>query len=693
MALNIISRREIGVWRSRAITFCLTAIVIAGPVIAATQIGDYVWLDADGDGIQDGGESAVQNVTVNIRLSSNDALYASTTTNSSGNYAFDVVAGTYYVEFVSPDGYTFSAKGEGADATADSDADPDGKSDSFTVDGTGGDDDPDIDCGLIEPTSVGDLVFQDLDGDGVQDAGDAGVANIAVQLWYAGGDAAVGGGDDVQVDATTSDGDGAYSFANLVAARNYYLKIVPPAGYGVSPLDSGGDDTADNDFDPDTAKLYTAIFAIAYSEENQDVDAGIFETVTFRGRVWDDDDGDGVRDDGEGDLAANATVKLYDAGADGAVGGGDDTEQDTTDTKTTYNFADVAPGTYYIKVTAPAGSDFVRQNLGGDDDVDSDVDDSTGVSPLFTVTSGYADIVVDAGLNAFGSVSGLIWNDADNDGVKDGGETGAKDLAVSLYTAGDDGDVGTDDDVFVAADTTAADGTYQITKVVAGDYYAKFSEPTGFAYSPQDQGGNDTTDSDADPNDGRTAEFAVADSTDTANIDCGLRVDTDGDGTADDEDGCPDDVDKIAAGDCGCGELDTDTDDDGEADCNDNCPDDDNANQRDLDGDGVGDACDNCPSTANANQADANANGIGDACETDEDIPVADEPEQPTITIDDDDATASGTDGTASTAETDAETTDDAPPGFFPFCGLLGFGNYMLMIVTYGAFLTWRRRK
>ena len=49
-------------------------------------------------------------------------------------------------------------------------------------------------------------------------------------------------------------------------------------------------------------------------------------------------------------------------------------------------------------------------------------------------------------------------------------------------------------------------------------------------------------------------------------------VDSDGDGTRDCNDGCPNDPDKIATGQCGCGVADTDSDNDGVANCNDNCP-------------------------------------------------------------------------------------------------------------------------
>jgi hypothetical protein len=51
-------------------------------------------------------------------------------------------------------------------------------------------------------------------------------------------------------------------------------------------------------------------------------------------------------------------------------------------------------------------------------------------------------------------------------------------------------------------------------------------------------------------------------------------TDTDGDGTPDVEDGCPEDADKLDPGACGCGIPDLDTDEDGVPDCLDGCPED-----------------------------------------------------------------------------------------------------------------------
>ncbi|GEM_PF-3061692 len=84
-------------------------------------------------------------------------------------------------------------------------------------------------------------------------------------------------------------------------------------------------------------------------------------------------------------------------------------------------------------------------------------------------------------------------------------------------------------------------------------------------------------------------------------------LDADADGTPDVLDGCPDDPEKTAPGQCGCGQVDVDSDGDGVADCVDQCPDD---PMNDSDGDGVCDSGDLCPGQDDL--LDANADGAPD---------------------------------------------------------------------------------
>ncbi|MBK9272727.1 MAG: T9SS type A sorting domain-containing protein [Saprospiraceae bacterium] len=98
--------------------------------------------------------------------------------------------------------------------------------------------------------------------------------------------------------------------------------------------------------------------------------------------------------------------------------------------------------------------------------------------------------------------------------------------------------------------------------------------------------------------------------------------DSDGDGTADCNDGCPTDPNKIAAGQCGCGVADTDNDGDGTANCNDGCPNDSGKTtpgicgcglpDTDSDGDGTADCNDGCPTDPNKITAGQCGCGVAD---------------------------------------------------------------------------------
>ncbi|GAA1850729.1 choice-of-anchor G family protein [Myceligenerans crystallogenes] len=92
-------------------------------LVAAGTIGDLVWDDANGDGIQDAGEPGVPDVTVNL-LDAAEMQVGTTTTDADGAYLFtELPPGDYTVEFVAPDGTTFTTQDAGDDAT-DSDPDP-----------------------------------------------------------------------------------------------------------------------------------------------------------------------------------------------------------------------------------------------------------------------------------------------------------------------------------------------------------------------------------------------------------------------------------------------------------------------------------------------------------------------------------------------------------------------------------------
>src|SRR5204863_5047269 len=80
--------------------------------------------------------------------------------------------------------------------------------------------------------SIGNRVWQDSNGNGIQDPGEPGLAGVTVQLLAA---------DGLVSATTTTDSTGAYNFAN-VPPGSYSVAVQPPAGYAFATKDAGGND-------------------------------------------------------------------------------------------------------------------------------------------------------------------------------------------------------------------------------------------------------------------------------------------------------------------------------------------------------------------------------------------------------------------------------------------------------------------
>lgn len=94
---------------------------------SCASIGDYVWVDTDGDGLQDPDEPALAGATVQL-FESDGSLVATAITSLEGAYNFfDVSAGDYYLEFdpstsVYDTLFAFTDANVGANDSIDSDA-------------------------------------------------------------------------------------------------------------------------------------------------------------------------------------------------------------------------------------------------------------------------------------------------------------------------------------------------------------------------------------------------------------------------------------------------------------------------------------------------------------------------------------------------------------------------------------------
>ncbi|MEM7532457.1 MAG: SdrD B-like domain-containing protein, partial [Chloroflexota bacterium] len=206
-------------------------------------LGDKVWEDLDGDGIQDTGEPGVPNVTVQL-LTPSGTVLETTTTDADGMYLFDgLVPDDYKARFVLPSGYDeFTDQDAGIDETADSDADPtDGETDIITLGLS--EVNLDVDAGIVRLVSLGNFVWEDLNADGTQDAGEPGISGVDVELFEV--------GNTSPLDSTTTDSNGLYEFTDLQPGE-YYVVFEKPTGFEFTDRDEGSDDTVDSDANPNS---------------------------------------------------------------------------------------------------------------------------------------------------------------------------------------------------------------------------------------------------------------------------------------------------------------------------------------------------------------------------------------------------------------------------------------------------------
>lgn len=288
-------------------------------------IGDFVWNDLDGDGVQDGGEPGLSGVTVYFDANGNGMLDGgedSKVTDGSGAYRFDNLAANTYTLRVDtttvPSGFQRTAGGA-----------------SHVEVLFAGEQNTTVDFGFQQQNAtIGDFVWNDLNGNGVQEGGEAGLAGVRVYLDLNANGLLDGG----EPQATTSTG-GAYGFTGL--ARGVYAVRIDgttvPNGFemtgGVEPLSvtlvaGENDQTADFGF------------------QQQDATIGDF--------VWDDLNGNGVQEAGEPGLAG---VSVYlDLNANGSLDGGEPTK--LTSGSGAFDFTNLPIGSYKVRIdsaTLPLG--------------------------------------------------------------------------------------------------------------------------------------------------------------------------------------------------------------------------------------------------------------------------------------------------------------------------------------------------
>jgi len=305
--------------------------------VLPASIGDYVWNDADGDGLQDvdeGGDSQPDGINgVTLRLyrddgdsvfepGADDLLTATQVTAGNGAYSFTLLPpGSYWVDVdeTSPAlaGYFFIAGSQSG---------PEPKLVSLSA----GQNYTTADFGYAGKGTVSGVVFYDWNSDGSQGLNEAGIDNVEVCLYRdSDGSGDYSAGDQQQGCQQTASGGG-YSFTGQLPGRYFVVQTQPGGLQSTTPNIRTVD-----------------LIVIGPGGSSTDNNFGEIVYVKLGGFVYVDSDGDGVRDPGENTGLYNVPLQI--TGADVA---GNSVGVNQTSVAGDYLASGLLPGTY--TVTAPS---------------------------------------------------------------------------------------------------------------------------------------------------------------------------------------------------------------------------------------------------------------------------------------------------------------------------------------------------
>ena len=438
-------------------------------------------------------------MTVDLLNGSGTSTIAVTTTDSNGAYHFTGLApGSYEVQFVAPGGDVFTVQSAGGNPALDSNPNSTGLTGPITL--TSGQTDNTIDAGVYKLASIGDYVWFDANGNGLQDAGtETGVAGVTVDLLNSTGSSTIA--------VTTTDSNGAYHFTSLTPGA-YEVKFVAPGGDTFTTQTVGGNPALDSN--PDSTGV-TAPVTLTSGQVDNTIDAGLVSSsgAAIGDYVWVDNNADGVQNPGTETGLAGVTVDLLNGSGTSTIA------VTTTDSNGFYHFTSLTPGAYEVKFIAPGTDVFTTQTVGSNPAIDSNPNPTTGITAPITLTSGQTDNTVDAGLYQKAAIGDYVWFDTNEDGVQSSGETGVAGVTVELLNA-----AGTST---LATTTTDSAGAYHFTNLTPGTYEVQFIKPSGDVFTTQMAGGNPALDSNPNASTGITAPITLTSGQTDNTIDAGLQ--------------------------------------------------------------------------------------------------------------------------------------------------------------------------
>jgi len=413
--------------------------------LIAPSVSGFVYLDANNNGIKDQNENGLPGVQVALSGTNDlgNAVSLTLNTDASGFFQFsNLRPGTYTLTETPPANYL-----QGKDAIGSLGGTLNGTQMSGIVLGSGSQG-ANYDFAHLTPATVSGFVYVDANNDGVKEQGENGLPGVQVTLAGTNDQ-----GTPVSQTATT-DPSGFYQFSNL-RPGTYSITESPPANYlqGKNAIGSLGGVLSNTQM---------SNIVLASGNQGTNYDFAELTAAGLSGFVYMDANDNGVKDAGENGIAG-VQVTLTGTNDLGPV-----SQTVNTDANGAYQFNNLRPGTYAITETQPAnylqGTNSIGSQGGqvGNDQFTN-----------LVLAQGTQGINNNFGELAPGSLSGFVYVDTNNDGIKEAGEAGLAGVQITLTGTNDQGPVS-------QTATTNASGAYQFTNLRPGNYTLTETPPAGY---------------------------------------------------------------------------------------------------------------------------------------------------------------------------------------------------------------------
>jgi hypothetical protein len=191
---------------------------------------------------------------------------------------------------------------------------------------------------ISNPATVGGVIWQDTNVNGVRDAGEAGVADVIVGAYLP---------DGAQAASVITSPSGTYTLG-VRPDSEFYLEFTLPSGFIFTLQDQGGDDTRDSDVDRLTGR--SAVISVPLAGPNGAIDAGVALAASVTGAVYFDRNGDAARDTAEEGLPGFRV--FIDLNNNGLLGPDEPTSDTSPDG--TFLLSGVLSGSYSLRAVQQA---------------------------------------------------------------------------------------------------------------------------------------------------------------------------------------------------------------------------------------------------------------------------------------------------------------------------------------------------